>query len=768
MDTNAKGFRYSPANKILCVALSFVCIVAAMGLGSTATILLDSEYLNEYSIGNTDEINFTCSTRFESEIRDDICGIIYQATINETVKDLQEKLKQEKEKAVNDVYKQFVDYNYYWDYTDDFLYCDIEVNGSSYEFAVGVCDILDCLETDDNLKDFDINNYSEQITDCISSQYDSFVECEVSEVEELNYFYYNPDNYNDSLNLMAVYNNINEHNFVFTKDNALAAEIHYIYENGNVEASGMPQEVVDYITSECFESNYAKHTNVYLYFNEMPTFFQFVKNFKYYDDTYFTLKNIFDLSAAVNNHEAVMLAAAAVLLIISLICGFNYFMITGKSSKSDKARLILIDKLAFIIHFLIIVGIGFAAGCIFDCICSEIQYYSSIALILILMLTAFVYWALLIEFCASVARCVHSGHIKDRLISIKLYGALKKLNKKVRKAVTYKPKMMKWYVFAAAAAYFLINSLLIILAQYAAIGISILIYIIVFAISAAAIYFTVKYIINLDKIVFCAVNHMDFTGDPEKLPPLLKALVDGMRYTNEQMQTAVDKAVKDERLKTELITNISHDLKTPLTSIINYVDLLGKCDEDNEKTNEYIAVLDEKSNKLKRLIDDLIEASKATSGNVTLERAKLNLNELCLQAVGENQAEFEKAQLKIIVNEANDAPIIFADGKKTYRIIENLFSNAQKYSAAPSRVYISVYNDGNMGVFEIKNISAEPLNISPDELTERFVRGDKSRNREGNGLGLSIADGLCRAQGGRLEITIDGDLFKAKVYLPKA
>ena len=169
---------------------------------------------------------------------------------------------------------------------------------------------------------------------------------------------------------------------------------------------------------------------------------------------------------------------------------------------------------------------------------------------------------------------------------------------------------------------------------------------------------------------------------------------------------------------------------------------------------------------MNKLIEDLIEASKVTSGNITINASPLNLAELSLQATVDVQSDFEKAGLELVIKDCQNAPVIFADGAKTFRIIENLLSNARKYSAVHSRVYINVYKEGTYGVFEVKNISAQALDISPDELTERFVRGDKSRNQEGNGLGLSIAKELCRAQNGNLEIIIDGDLFKAKVKLP--
>ena len=275
------------------------------------------------------------------------------------------------------------------------------------------------------------------------------------------------------------------------------------------------------------------------------------------------------------------------------------------------------------------------------------------------------------------------------------------------------------------------------------------------------------YVKNLDMIIDASSKHEDIAVDLNSLDLSLKTLAEGMRYTNAELQTAINKAVKDERLRTELITNVSHDLKTPLTSIIVYVDLLSKCDIDDEKAQEYIAVLDEKGKKLKKLIDDLIEASKVTSGNVTITPTNINLSEPCLQATVEAQTDFEKAGLDLVVKSGERQTIVYADGTKTNRIIENLLSNARKYSAKTSRVYVSVYEEDGQGIFEIKNISAQPLDITPEELTERFVRGDKSRNKEGNGLGLSIAKELCSLQHGELELQIDGDLFKARVKLPK-
>lgn len=223
---------------------------------------------------------------------------------------------------------------------------------------------------------------------------------------------------------------------------------------------------------------------------------------------------------------------------------------------------------------------------------------------------------------------------------------------------------------------------------------------------------------------------------------------------------AIEESLKSERLKTELITNVSHDIKTPLTSIINYVDLLKKENIQDEKVKEYIQILDKKSQRLKKLTEDLVEASKVSSGNVKLDIKEINLKELIYQCIGEFKDRFEEKQLKIETNMPKEEIKIKADNKYMYRIIENLFSNVTKYALDSSRVYIDMKQEKNKIEISIKNISKDKLNISSDELMQRFVRGDKSRYTEGSGLGLSIAKSLTQLQGGEFEISIDGDLFK--------
>ena len=359
----------------------------------------------------------------------------------------------------------------------------------------------------------------------------------------------------------------------------------------------------------------------------------------------------------------------------------------------------------------------------------------------------------------------------------KMIGKLFRIFLHLCKSIALKPKRLEKKLVSATVLYTLVNFIsigiiaLLFLNSYeygeggALFGI--LVFFALIALDAYAVYKAMKYLKTLDDIIDSSAKREPLPYETDALPPSLKTLAESLEATNAELNEAVLKAVKDERTKAELITNVSHDLKTPLTSVINYIDLLQKCDIEDETAKQYMAVIEEKSARLKRLIEDLIEASKVSTGNVTLNKTKLNLCELASQAIVEETSDIEKNNLQIIFEEASNKHIVYADGTKIYRVFENLLSNARKYSAPYTRIYASVYSDDNAGYFEIKNISKDPLNISAEELTERFVRGDKSRSEEGNGLGLSIARELCKLNGGDLIITIDGDLFKATVKLPK-
>lgn len=258
-----------------------------------------------------------------------------------------------------------------------------------------------------------------------------------------------------------------------------------------------------------------------------------------------------------------------------------------------------------------------------------------------------------------------------------------------------------------------------------------------------------------------------------------KITLDGMHGDNLEMaecinglgnglHAAVQKSMKSEKLKADLITNVSHDIKTPLTSIINYVDLLKREKIEDEKIKGYIDVLDSKSQRLKQLTEDLVEASKISSGNITLEFVNLNLKELIQQTNGEFSERFEAKNLELVCTLPEEPLTIRADGRRVWRIIENLYVNIAKYAMPGTRVYVSAEKRNKRVIMTFKNISEHRLNINADELTERFIRGDISRSTEGSGLGLSIAKNLAVLQKGTFDIYLDGDLFKVTVTFPEA
>ena len=265
-----------------------------------------------------------------------------------------------------------------------------------------------------------------------------------------------------------------------------------------------------------------------------------------------------------------------------------------------------------------------------------------------------------------------------------------------------------------------------------------------------------------------AGGDLNYRTDTKGLFLDLKTHAENLNRISEGLNTAVEQRLKSERMKTELITNVSHDIKTPLTSIINYVGLIAKEGCDNEKHSEYSEVLIRQSNRLKKLIEDLVEASKASTGNLDVQLAPCDAEVFLTQASGEYEEKLKASDLTLIVKEPEEKLTIMADGRRMWRIFDNLMNNICKYSLPGTRVYLTLERDGNMAQFLFKNTSKEVLDISEDELMERFVRGDSSRNTEGNGLGLSIAKSMAQLQNGWLRIETDGDLFKAILRFPIA
>ncbi len=248
----------------------------------------------------------------------------------------------------------------------------------------------------------------------------------------------------------------------------------------------------------------------------------------------------------------------------------------------------------------------------------------------------------------------------------------------------------------------------------------------------------------------------------------LDRLAMSINEISEAASIAVQNELKNQRMKTDLISNVSHDLKTPLTSMVSYVDLLKTEGLDSENAPEYLDIIEEKTKRLQKLTEDLFEAAKASSGAIPVDIGRIEMTSIVNQALGELEERLAANDLDVIFTNKADTVFVMADGQLLWRVIENLLVNVSKYALPGSRVYMDIIEKAGMIVLEVKNMSKEQLNISADELMERFKRGDESRNTEGSGLGLSIAKDLTKLMGGWFEITIDGDLFKASVALDKA
>ena len=560
-----------------------------------------------------------------------------------------------------------------------------------------------------------------------------------------------------------------------TLDKMQMNDAYVFYDGADVTIGKLENDQKKYINNILSDT---KNCEIYIYVED--------KQLNTCNDSYSYLYTSYN--NLINTNTTTLIVVTLLSLAVSAALFIVFMCLCGHKNGEEKCVTAFIDKIPTDLHFLL--SFGCIAGLTALAVIIAVVVTESINgnMDLFLMYAPWGISALLtssygifIEWFASTVRIKKAGQkFFSKMLITKLIFAtgrlLKKLilkSKRYMSIFMYKPRKIKRSVILSIFGYTLGNIVLIISGYIFAYSFYEEIAILFFAITTIiyngiCLFFILKYFINLDRIIDASCNHEYVDFGSEKIPESLRLLATNLTDTNKAMHEAVAKAIRDEQLKTELITNVSHDLKTPLTSLISYSDLLEKCDIQDETAKKYISVINAQSIKLKRLIEDLIEASKVSTGNVTINTAKLNLSELTIQAIAEFAPEMEKNGNEIIFNEPEKPPIIFADGSKTYRILSNLLSNAKKYSAPDTRVYVSVYTDNNDSYFEIKNISCEPLNISAEELTERFVRGDKSRSREGNGLGLSIAKDLCTLQNGNLSITIDGDLFKVIVQLPAA
>lgn len=793
MDTNVKKFKYSYLGKLLCIVLALITGLSAIFLttAEVLTVINNNVNSNDYS-------NYTLNTGVERNIEESIADGVNKVHLDP--KGLEKNLNSQKTKACKSVYNKVMkQLNSYLDKLkideDGFDQNEIQysetnpisyyVDAASYSVDSGnyYKYLYTCLDefSYDIPDGITLKNYKSKLYKDIEKSYDNYVKTQVSQYKTVEYW-----GIKDGIEYIIIKNNkVAYKTSDLSVKEIMAKHDSFKIENGEIFSEEIPEKTLKSIM-QSYRANFkAKNYSLYAYINT-------AKNEPNVSNYFEAMRQFNDYAGKVNDNLVKLAIIDVILLAASLVIAFYYFKIVGKKDDDSPAKLIFIDYIPLLLQLGIVGGSGF--GLVMLMIAVNETIYDTSILVAIFAGICFVCWVLLFELCCSVARYSKSGkkfykhlllywlgfalfHIFKFIIKliVKFFKAWHRFNKKLFgtfKLYAYKPKTFVRNIILLSLAFFAGNiGLMIIIVLFFASDIPVFGFIFIVGDLVAntfALRAVCKYFKALDEIIYASSQHIDVPMALDTLPQSLKILADSMKYTNAELQNAITKAVKDERLRAELITNVSHDLKTPLTSIITYVDLLKNCDIADPKAQEYIHVLDDKGAKLKRLIDDLIEASKVTSGNISVNLAPMNLSELCLQSTVDVQQDFDKNNLNLVVKQGEKPVTVTADGAKTFRVIENLLSNARKYSARGSRVYVSVYEQGGKGIFEIKNISAQPLDITPAELTERFVRGDKSRTAEGNGLGLSIAKELCKVQNGELELSIDGDLFKAKVEFPLA
>lgn len=464
-----------------------------------------------------------------------------------------------------------------------------------------------------------------------------------------------------------------------------------------------------------------------------------------------------------NRHGALLITGVGLVLFLVL---FVYLM-AAAGRRGDREGIVLspMDKIPFDLTL----GAGVTVISLLIMIISETSYNIDVGFVVgvIVVCAGFILLTLLYVLYTFSARIKAGGWWRNTVT----FMALRLFRKILRTIWGFAVRLMRaipmaWRVSLAAGAYWLMAS--IFFSIYSRDEEAALIFFVINLIPAVVVILGAAQMRALHKAAReLAAGNLDYKVDTKHLYFDFKRHAENLNSIGDGMSAAVDQRMRSERLKTELITNVSHDIKTPLTSIVNYVDLLQKEHTPQEEA-QYLDVLKRQSDKLRRLTVDLVEASKASTGNLPTELVPTNSSELINQAVAEYADRFEAGKLTPIVTLPEKPITVLADGRHLWRVLDNLFNNAVKYAQPGTRIYIDARRMDGGAVISVKNISRDRLNVSEEELMERFVRGDQSRHTEGSGLGLSIARSLTELMGGSFDISIDGDLFKAEIHLRMA
>ena len=456
------------------------------------------------------------------------------------------------------------------------------------------------------------------------------------------------------------------------------------------------------------------------------------------------------------NHIGLTVFLTVLFLLLTLLC-FGFSMASaGHWASHEGIHLTWLDKIPADVWLLVLL-------CAFFIGWDTLFYYTVETQVLFVSLMVPL---ILLFLCVFAAQCkagtVLRCSLTARILRL-LWRILRAVGRGLRRTAVALPLI--WKTALVTAALFFLEMLLVLVGYGSVDGIFVAMKLVEFL---AILYIALNLRILQKGGEKLAAGDLSQSIDTRPLIGDFKRYGQRMNGLRTGMERAVQEQTKAERMKTELITNVSHDIKTPLTSIVNYVDLLQKVDVQPETAREYIAVLDRQSRRLKKLTEDLVEASKASSGALPVELQLTDVAVLFDQIVGEYQERLADCHLTLVARPPEKPVSVRADGKLLSRVMDNLVSNICKYALEDTRVYVVASSDAETVTISFKNVSRAELNISPDELMERFVRGDASRHTEGSGLGLSIAGSLVRLMNGTFALSIDGDLFRADITLPRA
>ena len=584
-----------------------------------------------------------------------------------------------------------------------------------------------------------------------------------NEIEDESYeysVYYEVINYNNTrisqyINYIIIdkengdmFTNIRSNNYPEEINKLKSEKKNWSYQDGNITTNinSINQESTKYMTSSTYSTDNFEGYEVYS--NIDP-------NTLNYSNSLYVQQTVYNMFKGHENLPTYLIPLSAISIIIMIV---YLIWATGHEKGKEGIQLNSIDKISYeIISIVIMFVIGMMMSFAIASVESQIPQRILMSVFLLCYLIGY---ACLAVWVSTTIRRLKAKQFIRSFLTYKICRWIKITIEKIFRKVTDKENANRKITIMYWG--FVVISIILACTMWSGIGLLVLI-----AFWIWTYYKLLQYNKKVQKINEALRNI--YEGNPnvklneEELEGTLKIMA---KYINDiagGFTNAIEQSLKSERLKTELITNVSHDIKTPLTSIINYVDLLKKEEINNAQIEQYIAVLDKKSQRLKKLIEDLVEASKVSSGNVKLNMEVINLKELLNQTIGEFEDKLDKKNLKIEMDLPNENVLIKADNRYLYRVIENVFSNISKYALEGSRVYIKLEKQKEEVYLEFKNISKDKLNISAEELMQRFVRGDKSRYTEGSGLGLSIAESLTELQGGKFKIDIDGDLFKVEI-----